>query len=216
MVAARERFLAGGWLEPLTTALVEVARSTGSPQPGLAVDLGAGTGHHLAAVVAGLPGWDGLAVDLSKHAARRAARAHPRIGAIVADTWRRLPVRDHVAGLVLATFAPRDMSEVARVLAADGTFLLATPAQQHLQELGGELGLLTVDPRKEERLARSTEGLLSAVERRAVRAELDLPPDAVADLVGMGPSAHHRAAVAVPARVSTVTIAVDITAYRHI
>ena len=55
--------------------------------------LGAGTGHHLAAVLDRVPGRLGLALDASAAALRRAARAHPRMAAVGCDAWRALPVR---------------------------------------------------------------------------------------------------------------------------
>lgn len=220
MVAAREQVLAAGHLAPLTAALAALAAEVAPDPAGLAVDLGAGTGHHLAAVLDALPGWDGLAVDLSKPALRRAARAHPRMGAVATDTWRPLPLRDGVAGLVLAVFAPRHLPAVARLLAPGGAFLLATPAPEHLAELVADLGLLAVDPRKAERLARDTAGLLVPVERRPVRAQLHLPPADLQALAAMGPSAHHRSAEELRERLGAdpdpraVTLAVDLTVYR--
>ncbi|HYP22333.1 MAG TPA: 23S rRNA methyltransferase, partial [Actinomycetota bacterium] len=84
MVAAREAFLGAGHYRPITEA---VARHVDPAGP--VVDLGAGTGHHLAGVLAHEQA--GLALDSSKHALRRAARAHPRIGAVGADAWGPLP-----------------------------------------------------------------------------------------------------------------------------
>ena len=69
MVAARQDFLDAGHFAPLTVAIVAAAG------PGPVLDLGAGTGHHLRAVVGGDPGAVGLAIDTSRYAARRAARA---------------------------------------------------------------------------------------------------------------------------------------------
>ncbi len=82
-----------------------------------------------------------------------AARAHRRIGAVGCDAWRPLPVADAAAGLVLNVFAPRDGAELRRILRPDGALLLVTPAADHLAELIGPLGLLSVDERKPERLA---------------------------------------------------------------
>ena len=48
------------------------------------------------AVLAALPDAVGLALDVSKPALRRAARAHPRAAAALADTWQRLPLADAV------------------------------------------------------------------------------------------------------------------------
>lgn len=53
MVAARAEFLAAGHYDFITTALCEAAR-TAYPG-GLIVDAGAGTGHHLAAVLDAVP-----------------------------------------------------------------------------------------------------------------------------------------------------------------
>src|SRR5690606_14909477 len=109
MVAARARFLAAGHLAPLADALAARAREAG---PGLAVEVGAGTAYHLARALDALPGRGGLAIDVSKHAARHAARAHPRLAAVVADARATLPVADACAGLVLDVFAPRNGAEL--------------------------------------------------------------------------------------------------------
>ena len=50
----------------------------------------------------------GLALDVSKPALRRAARAHPRAAAALADTWQRLPLADASTAVLLNVFAPRN------------------------------------------------------------------------------------------------------------
>src|SRR5205823_9615897 len=132
------------------TALAAAARRVAAG--GLVVDLGAGTGHHTATVLDALPGRLGLALDSSTYALRRAARAHPRLGAVACDGWRRLPVRDGAAGLVLDVFAPRNGAEFRRILAPGGALLVVTPEPAHLHELVDTLGLLAVDPDKDRRL----------------------------------------------------------------
>jgi 23S rRNA (guanine745-N1)-methyltransferase len=217
MVAARDRFLAAGHYAPLTRLLA--AAAAGAPA-GAVLDVGAGTGQHLAAVLDALPGRPGVALDLSRHAARRAARAHPRAGAVVADAWRALPVRTGVAGLVLDVFSPRNGAETARVLGPGGTLLVVTPAADHLAELVGPLGLLTVDERKDERLAGALTPHLERVDRAALRWPLSLSrADAVA-AAAMGPSAHHVDAAALAGGVADLpdpvraTASVLLTRYR--
>src|SRR6266516_6833069 len=143
MVAARAGFLAAGHYSFIADALARAA-----PDRGLAVDVGAGTGYHLGRVLDARPELVGLAVDVSKPALRRAAKAHPRAGAVLADAWRGLPVADHGAAVLLDVFAPRNGPEFARVLAPDGALLVVTPTARHLAELVEALALLRVDPAK--------------------------------------------------------------------
>jgi 23S rRNA (guanine745-N1)-methyltransferase len=209
MVAARAEFLAAGHYDFITTALCEAAR-TAYPG-GLIVDAGAGTGHHLAAVLDAVPTADGLALVASTPALRRAARAHPRAGAALCDTWGRLPLADGAAGLVLDVFAPRNGPEFRRVLRPGGALLVVTPEADHLAELVSRLGLLRVDPDKAERVAASLDGFALAGET-ALRRTLTLSGAEARTLVAMGPSAWHTARVAVPDGI-TVTASVRLGVY---
>jgi len=206
MVAAREAFLAAGHFEPQAEALAQACqRALGrGPLEGCVVDLGAGTGWYLARVLERLPGRTGLALDLSKHALRRAARAHPHIGAVACDAWRRLPVRDAVAALVLSVFAPRDGAEIARVLCPGGALVAVTPTGRHLAELVDRLGLLSVDERKQERLAAKLDPHLGLEQRFECEWRLGLNREAVGNLVAMGPSAHHSEPAELERRIDTL------------
>ncbi len=208
MVEARAAFLSAGRYDFIADALVKTVPSGA----GLVIDVGAGTGRHLAAVLDAHPRAIGLAVDVSKPALRRAARAHPRIGAILADSWRRLPVADDVATAVLNVFAPRNGPEFARVLAPDGLLIVVTPTSDHMGELVAALGLLTVDPDKEERIAAS---LTPWFVERAVEIQersLELSRAEVAGLVGMGPSAWHLDPGELSARIAPLPEPVSVTA----
>lgn len=214
MVAARDRFLRAGWYRPIADAVVSAAAADAAT--GAVLDLGAGTGWYLAEVLdAAGPDAVGLALDVSAYAARRAARCHPRAGAAVADTWGRLPVRDGAASVVLDVFAPRNPREIARVLRPGGLLVVVTPRPRHLAELRGVLGLLEVEPDKEERLAATLAPLLDADGDREVEWRLRLAPSAVSDVVGMGPSAWHRSAGGVPAEPVEVTASVRVGTYRR-
>ena len=136
----------------LSEALAEEARAAASAPRRAVLDIGAGTGHHLARVLDALPERIGLALDASSAALRRAARAHPRAAAVGADAWQALPLRDGVAALILSVFAPRNPAEMARVLAPGGVLLAVTPTTRHLHELVGPLGLLSVPEEKADRL----------------------------------------------------------------
>lgn len=224
MVAARADFLAAGHYDVISTALATAAtgaltdhRPEAYP---LVVEPGAGTGRHLAAVLAALPDARGLALDVSKPALRRAARAHPRAGAALADTWQRLPLADGSTAVLLNVFAPRNGAEFHRVLHPAGALLVVTPAEDHLTELVGALDLLRVDPAKADRVAGSLGGHFTEVGTAVHRARLALRRDEVRTLVGMGPSAWHADPARLAARLAalpepaTVTVAVRLAVHR--
>jgi 23S rRNA (guanine745-N1)-methyltransferase len=191
MVRARGEFLAAGHFAQLAAALAESAAEAAGTVPGDAcvVDVGAGTGYYLAAILDALPDRAGLALDASRFALRRAARAHRRIGAAACDVWRGLPVADGAAALILNVFAPRNGPELARIAAPGGRLLVITPTRLHMTELIRALGLLTVDRRKEERLARTLDPYFTLTEKRDIRSTMSLGHHDVLAAVMMGPSA---------------------------
>lgn len=222
MVQARERFLDAGHYAPLMTALADLARRHAPAEPGCVADVGAGTGHYLAAVLDRLPGRHGVALDGSKYALRRAARAHDRVGAIGCDIWRGLPIADRAAAVALDVFAPRNTAELRRILQPSGRLLVVTPTDQHLAELVSTLDLLTVDQRKRRRLAEQLGPYFDRVESHQVSTTMSLAPADIEALVAMGPSARHATAPDLAARVrrlpnpATITLSVTIGVYRPV
>jgi 23S rRNA (guanine745-N1)-methyltransferase len=210
MVAARERFLEAGHLDRLAEAVAE-AVACAAPGDGCVVDLGAGTGWYLARLLDALPEAVGLALDLSKPALRRAARAHPRLAAVACDVWRPLPLPDGVAAAVLNVFAPRNAPEIARVLRLGGVAIFVTPQPDHLEELVRPLGLLGVDERKPERLAGQLASALRITGRRELRWRLRLDRAAARDAAVMGPSAFHISPAELDERIATLPQRVDVT-----
>ncbi|MFJ4673375.1 putative RNA methyltransferase [Kitasatospora purpeofusca] len=234
MVAARGDFLAAGHYRPIADALAEAAveavadegahegAADGGDRPGaLVADLGAGTGHYLAHVLDALPGRPGAALDISKYALRRAARAHPRIGAVVCDAWRPLPLLDASAGLVLNVFAPRNGPEIRRVLRPGGTLLLVSPTSRHLRQLVDALGLLSVDEEKQRRIDEKLGPYLTPAGRHEVEFTMRLSAEDVRTVVGMGPSAWHTDSARLAERLAAlpdpveVTASVTVAAYRR-
>lgn len=190
MVDARAHFLATGHYDPIVDAVAAACATAVESIGGPIVDLGAGTGHHLATTLDRLPSRTGLALDISKPALRRAARAHPHIAAIGANAWHPLPVKEATAAAVLNIFSPRNPAEIARILTPNGALILATPTEAHLQELVAALDLVTIDPRKQQRLEASLAHLNLAAET-TVHRRLPLTHDQIAALTTMGPSHHH-------------------------
>jgi len=194
MVEARDAFLRAGHFRPLSEALAAEARASAGASSADApaiVDLGAGTGHHLAAVLDAVPAARGLAIDASRAALRRAARAHDGAAAVGADAWKPLPLRDAIATTVLSVFAPRNATEMARVLAPGGSLIAVTPTTRHLYELVGPLGLLSVPDDKADRLDAQLAAHFELAERRTIEHAMFLTRDESAQIVRMGPSAWH-------------------------
>ena len=213
MVAARERFLDAGHFDPLADAVAAAAERALHRRPdGCILDLGAGTGWLLSRVLEAAPGRAGLALDLSKHALRRAARAHERIGAVAADAWRPLPVRDGAVALALSVFAPRNGAEIARVLRPGGALIVVVPTGRHLIELVETLDLLTVDERKPQRLAAQLDPHLSAPGASALEWTLALSRKEAIDVVAMGPSAVHVNTAALHEAIEDLSEPVSVTA----
>jgi 23S rRNA (guanine745-N1)-methyltransferase len=215
-VAARAAFLDAGHYAPIMAAVVGAAGNA----PGCVADLGAGTGHYLAAVLAADPSRSGLALEISKPALRRAARAHPRLGAVGCDAWGPLPVRTGAISVVLNVFAPRNPAELDRILAPDGALVVVTPTTRHLAGLVADLGLLTVAPDKAERVAAQLAPLVPSTQDTC-EFGLVLSHADVLSLVGMGPSAWHVGSAALGERVAALpepvrtTASVVVTAFRR-
>ena len=235
MVAAREAFLAAGHFSQLREFVCEVAKralaeltaagQTGEPGEGRApraeidpgasggciLEVGAGTGYYLAGLLDRFPDRVGLALDISKFAARRAARAHERMAAVVCDVWSTLPVADACAALVVDIFAPRNPAEFRRVLRPDGALLVVTPSPRHLMELIPRLGMVQVDDRKPQRLEAALGVDFTLVERNDYEQALSLSPEEAGALAAMGPSARHMSADVTAERLTALGQKVQVT-----
>jgi len=226
MVDARLRFLGRGHYAPVERALAAIVAD--ATAPGIVLDVGSGPGTYLAHALRAADGRLGVApdalapvgreptrrlgvaLDLSAVAIRRAARAHERAGAVVGDVTERLPVVDGAAAVLLDVFAPRNQTEYARVLHADGVLAVVTPRAGHLAELAE--ATISVDPEKERRLHDSLTPSFALRSSEDLTWTMELSAEDVHDVVHMGPSHHHVAADTVfePA---TVTAAVTVSTW---
>jgi 23S rRNA (guanine745-N1)-methyltransferase len=226
MVQARADFLAAGHFAGLAAEVagaaaeaVAAAAAEGA-RAGCVVESGAGTGYYLARVLDALPGRVGIALDRSRYALRRAARAHERIGAVACDVWRRMPVAATAAGLALNVFAPRNGAELRRILNPAGRLVVVTPDDDHLRELARALGLLAVDERKQERLAGKLGPYFDLTSQREYRDSLGLDRADMLAAAQMGPAAWHADEADLAARVRslpeqmTATVSVRVSVFR--
>ncbi|PNG16344.1 putative RNA methyltransferase [Streptomyces cahuitamycinicus] len=211
IVRSRASFLGAGHYDPLARTLARLAGELAAPDATV-LDVGAGTGHYLAAVLDALPGALGLGLDSSVPALRAAARAHARAEAACWDVWQPWPVRTGCAGLVLNVFAPRNGPEFARVLGPDGVLVVVTPTARHLRELRDPVGLLAVDPRKEERLRRALGAHFRPDRTEPLEYAMWLTAEDISRLVSMSPTARHLTAAQLRGRTERLSAPVPVTA----
>ena len=135
MVAARTLFLNGGWYAPLRDSLSGAVSAWPEEEPVL-LDAGCGEGYYTAALYEAVARKNGRAggADLSKAAARRAAKRCPDAEIAVASVYH-LPVADRSVDILVNCFSPMAEGEFARVLKPGGLFLYVVPGPGHLWEM---------------------------------------------------------------------------------
>jgi len=201
MVAAREAFLGAHHFLPLAETIAETCLKHAADARFL-IEAGAGTGYYIAHVLAALPLSSGLALDLSKFAARRAARAHLRLDAVVADILETLPIKSESVDLALNVFAPRPASELHRILHRHGRLIVAFPAPHHMQQVRDAIPMLNIDPSKESRISRTLDSGFRLAHRRSCQWTMDLQHNDLSAYVRMGPTARHTEPSTLPAKIA--------------
>ncbi|MER0089810.1 methyltransferase domain-containing protein [Corynebacterium sp. KPL2680] len=219
MVNAREAYLATGhfapFVESVTGAVQDAldASSLSASTPASLLEVGAGTGYYLAHTLDSIDGARGVGLDISPHAAKHLAKCHPRVGAVVADVWQQLPIRDESIDAISVVFAPRNPSEFQRVLAPGGQVIVLTPGAGHLDELREPLGILGVEEGKVDRMYEQAEGHLEqAADPVDISFPIQLDKAAIAAQVGMSPSARHISADELAERMAALTPTLTVTA----
>jgi len=132
-----------------------------------------------------------LGLDISKDAARQAARRWPGPAFAVADLWGEWPVHDAAIDLVISIFAPKNFPEMARVLRPGGWLAVAYPGPDHLIELRNRFGLLRQNEANSERYADMATRLIGPPSVRRLHRRAVLDSEATRAVILMGPNARH-------------------------
>ena len=219
MVNARETYLAMGHFAPFVEAVTGAVQdaldsaSVAESTPASLLEVGAGTGYYLAHTLDSIAEARGVGLDISPHAAKHLAKCHPRVGAVVADVWERLPIQDESVDAISVVFAPRNPAEFQRVLAPGGQVIVLTPGAGHLDELREPLGILGVEEGKVERMYEQAEGFLEqAADPVDISFPIELDKASVAAQVGMSPSARHISAGELAERMAALPPTLTVTA----
>ncbi|MDP2183744.1 MAG: methyltransferase type 11 [Actinomycetota bacterium] len=210
MLRARRRFLETGHYLPLRSATISMTarileardfETSHDPRPPCVLEVGCGDGYYIGGLAPQLPSSTDavlLGADLSKHAAKVASKRYPVVLFFVADTNRRLYVEPNSVAVLLDVFAPRNPLEFARVLEPGGSALIAIPTDSHLAGLRNELGLIGIQDDKEQRVLGRFSDDFTLESRLEIEFPIRLTPNAVQDLVEMGPNYWHRPTRSVP------------------
>nr|WP_159931259.1 methyltransferase domain-containing protein [Oceanicoccus sp. KOV_DT_Chl] len=139
MVAARHRFLSGGYYQGISQHVNQLVSSviTAEQSPHI-LDAGCGEGYYTDELRKQLAA-DGIAsdvmgIDIAKPAVLQAAKRNKNIRWFVANS-SRMPVADDSAEILLSLFSPIPALEFYRCLKPQGALILATTGDQHLIEL---------------------------------------------------------------------------------
>ncbi|MDY5784797.1 methyltransferase domain-containing protein [Corynebacterium sp.] len=215
MVTARELFLSQGhfapFVETVTERVADAVEKSHAAEP-VVLEVGAGTGYYLSHTLDSIAGSRGVGIDISTPAAKLLSKAHPRIGAVVADVWEGLPLRDGTVDALTVVFAPRNPAEFARVLSDNGEAIILVADTGHLDELRAPLGILGVEEGKLERLLQTAAGHLEMIgEPELIEFPIRLDRDSIAAQVGMSPSARHLDPAQLRANVAQLPDYLDVT-----
>lgn len=219
MVAARETYLSMGHFAPFVEAVTDAvqhalddAALSDDHHPAL-LEVGAGTGYYLAHTLDSIEGARGVGLDISPYAARHLAKCHSRVGAVVADVWERMPIKDGSIDAISVVFAPRNPAEFQRILSPRGQVVVLTPCAGHLDELREPLGILGVEDGKVERMYDQAAGYLDqAAQPVNIEFPMVLDKASIAAQVGMSPSAHHIARADLAERMAALPATMTVTA----
>lgn len=213
MVQARSSFLDAGHYDRLAEAVTGyTSNAAGAKAHPVIADAGAGTGFYLGAALEASTTAHGVAMDISKYALRRAARALPEALCLVWDIWRPLPFTPGSIDVMLNIFAPRNPAEFARVLAPGGHLIVVTPLPGHLEEIRRTASLLAVQAEKSDHLTRTLEPYFVREEYDDVEFSMALEPADIRLAALMGPSAHHIDEEALQETLESFPARTDVTA----
>lgn len=180
MLDHRQAFLNGGYYQPVSDA---VNRTLSAAAPASILDMGCGEGYYTDRLARVLPGSDCTGLDISRDAIIRACRRNRSIQWLVGSS-ARLPVASASVDAALCIFSPWSWDECLRVLRPGGRLLLIGPHADHLLALRNRL-YDSVHPTPD--LARNLPAEFNIVDDQLIRYSLDLPSQALAELIGMTP-----------------------------
>jgi 23S rRNA (guanine745-N1)-methyltransferase len=145
MVNARRQFLDGGYYQPLSAQINQVAleylQQNAIAKP-LLIDAGCGEGYYSSRLKSACNAQqfniDLTGIDISKPAIHAAAKRDASMRWFVASS-SAIPIADHSADMLLCLFAPLQAAEFYRCLKPQSLLVVASTGKNHLLELREQL-----------------------------------------------------------------------------
>ncbi len=201
MIQARTRFVGRGFYQSLVLAVGEIVHRAAGDMIGQAhpsiLDVGCGEGYLIGGVKhyldERLSGWSVcyLGSDVSKEAVRHAARNHPEILFVVADTNGKLPFAS--IDLLINSFAPRNPVEFHRITGPGARAVVVIPTSRHLIEARQAFNLLSIQEEKERLVVEQLGSWFDLVRVQPLDYQITLGQGDLGDLIAMTPNFWHRA-----------------------
>ena len=138
MIKSRQRFLNGGYYQPLADAIITAVSNCPLGFDQKLLDIGCGEGYYLqqlrnAAKISNA-NLELLGLDISKAGVRLAAKR--KLDAqLVVDSAYKVPLFDNSIDTALSVFSPICPDEAARILRTDGVLVMVGPGEEHLTGL---------------------------------------------------------------------------------
>jgi SAM-dependent methyltransferase len=211
MLNARRAFLEQGHYRPLLDLLNEQAKTFIEHLPDRVshiriLDAGCGEGYYLGHMQAFLAQQmegqaiggstdttiSSIGIDLSKEAARMAAKRYREPFFIVSNLKDRLPLQDSSMHILLNIFAPRNVEEYSRVLVTGGLLLIAIPGHQHLQPLRERLQLLNIEEDKQQHVLEQFSSHFETMGIHPLTYKVQFIDEQIEQVVTMTPNHWHR------------------------
>ena len=215
MVAARQRFLEGGFYQPIAAAVSKAALADLPATPSAScLDAGCGEGYYLRQLAATVAAGKGqtlalLGLDISKWAILSASKQDRRPNWVVGSN-ARLPVQTGSIDRLLCLFGFPVHAEFARVLKPDGQLLQVDAGPDHLRELR-QIIYPTLKP--EPTLDRQAPPGFAGLSSESLRYSLELAgQETIANLLAMTPHLYRASAKrrALAAQLTTLSVTVDV------